>query len=118
MNKYILVIFLMLIVSMIDAQVDEAADEQLRLLIDQGNVGVSAGILVDGTVLWKDSKGFSSKEDMVLMSDRTITRIASISKSITAVVVMQLVEQGKLDLDQSIQSYIPDFPKKDKGDFQ
>ncbi|RCN47842.1 hypothetical protein ANCCAN_06036 [Ancylostoma caninum] len=39
-------------------------------------------------------------------------RIASISKPITATIAARLVQDGKLDLDQPIQSYLPDFPSK------
>lgn len=39
-------------------------------------------------------------------------RIASISKAITTVLVLQLVEQGALDLDAPIQRYVPAFPAK------
>ena len=41
-----------------------------------------------------------------------VHHIASISKPITAVAVMQLVESGKIDLDADIHSYLPAYPKK------
>ena len=40
------------------------------------------------------------------------TRLASISKPMTAVAVMQLVEQGKIDLDAPIERYVPSWPAK------
>ena len=42
----------------------------------------------------------------------TVYRWASISKPITAVAALQLVERGKLDLDSPVQSYVPGFPVK------
>jgi serine beta-lactamase-like protein LACTB, mitochondrial len=39
-------------------------------------------------------------------------RIGSISKPLTAVALMQLVEQGKIDLDAPVQKYVPSFPDK------
>jgi CubicO group peptidase (beta-lactamase class C family) len=41
-----------------------------------------------------------------------VYRIASISKPITAVAIMQLVEAGKIDLDAPIEQYVPEFPRK------
>jgi CubicO group peptidase (beta-lactamase class C family) len=43
-------------------------------------------------------------------------RIASITKPMTAIAIMQLYEKGMLDLDKPIQTYIKEFPKKIKGD--
>jgi CubicO group peptidase (beta-lactamase class C family) len=42
----------------------------------------------------------------------TVYRLASVSKPITAVAVMQLVERGKIDLDAPVQKYCPAFPEK------
>ncbi len=39
-------------------------------------------------------------------------RIASISKPLTAVALMQLYQEGKVDLDAPVQDYVPDFPEK------
>ena len=39
-------------------------------------------------------------------------RIASISKTITMAVLARLWQEGRLDLDKSIQEYVPDFPRK------
>lgn len=39
-------------------------------------------------------------------------RIASISKSITMAALAKLWENGKVDLEQPVQHYVPDFPKK------
>jgi CubicO group peptidase (beta-lactamase class C family) len=43
------------------------------------------------------------------ITPRTPFRIASLSKSFTALAVMQLVEQGRIDLDAPVQTYLPDF---------
>src|SRR5690606_14760285 len=43
-------------------------------------------------------------------------RIASITKPMTDIAIMQLYEKGMLDLDKPIQTYLKEFPKKAKGD--
>ncbi|MBK8503453.1 MAG: serine hydrolase [Saprospiraceae bacterium] len=42
----------------------------------------------------------------------TLSRLASITKSMTAIAIMQLYESGLLELDESIQTYLPGFPMK------
>lgn len=77
--------------------------------------GVVGGYSVNGKTTWKSAAGYADKKNDVLMSANTITRIASITKSFTAVAVMQLVEQNLVNLDDPIQKYVPSFPEKKKG---
>ena len=51
--------------------------------------------------------GFSDVKNKIPMSDNTIQNIGSISKTITGAAAMQLVEQGKLNLDEDINTYLP-----------
>ena len=51
-------------------------------------------------------------ENFVPAKALTVYRIASVSKPLTAVAAMQLVEAGKLDLDAPVQKYAPSFPTK------
>ena len=74
--------------------------------------GISAGVALDGKILWLGNSGIADAENNTPVTDSTLFRIASISKSITAVAVMQLVEQRKINLDMDARSYIPYFPKK------
>ncbi len=74
--------------------------------------GMSAAIVTDHQVRWSNGFGFSDLENFVPAKASTVYRLGSISKPITAVAAMQLVEQGKLDLDAPVQRYIPSFPQK------
>lgn len=78
--------------------------------------GVAAGISINQERVWSGAEGHSNKDEQQAMQIKTITRTASIAKSMTAVAVMQLVEQGLIDLEVPIQTYIPDFPKKKEGE--
>ncbi len=51
-------------------------------------------------------------ENQIKANNESVYRVASISKSITAVAIMQLVEKGKINLDEDARKYIPYFPKK------
>jgi CubicO group peptidase (beta-lactamase class C family) len=73
--------------------------------------GLSVGIFKDGHV-WVQGFGYSDLENMVPARADNSYRLASISKTITALAVLQLVEKGKIDLDKKVQVYVPSFPKK------
>lgn len=101
----------------ISAQPVPEADELLEELVTKkGNIGVVAAYSVDGEIKWINSSGYACKKELVPFSDSTQTRIASISKSMTAVAVMQLVEKSLIELDVPIQKYLPEFPRKQKGE--
>ena len=86
-----------------------------QLVIEKGNVGITAGYSVEGELQWVGAEGYACQESEVPFTKETRTRIASISKSMTAVAVMQLVEKELIDLDAPIQDYLPGFPRKEKG---
>jgi len=87
---------------------------QLRLVVDEELArGVPAGVsvaLVDGqrTVL-VEGFGLADRQQNRPASAGTVYRVGSISKLFTALAAMQLVEQGKLDLDAPIQDVLPTF---------
>ena len=66
----------------------------------------------DGQVVLERGYGLADVENEVTATADTVYRLASISKMLTGVAVMQLVEQGKIDLAAPIQTYVPDFPEK------
>ncbi|MFC1565106.1 serine hydrolase domain-containing protein, partial [candidate division KSB1 bacterium] len=55
---------------------------------------------------------YADLENSIPASGATVYRIASISKPITAICLMQLVEKGEVDLQDDIRKYVPAFPKK------
>lgn len=77
----------------------------------RGIPGLSVAVDHDGS-RWTQGFGLADLENQVPATSRTIYRLASISKPVTAVAVMQLVEQGKIDLDAPIQTYVKAFPPK------
>jgi CubicO group peptidase (beta-lactamase class C family) len=71
--------------------------------------GLSLGLVDGNEVAWAEGFGYADKEHGISASLETVYKICSISKLFTATAVMQLVEQGKIDLDQTIQAYLPEF---------
>jgi serine beta-lactamase-like protein LACTB, mitochondrial len=74
--------------------------------------GVSVAVVENGEYEWSAGFGFADLENNVPATEHTLFRLASVSKSLTAVGALELFERGQLDLDAPIQKYCPAFPKK------
>ena len=74
--------------------------------------GLSVGVVRDRELRWSAGYGLSDVENTVPATPITVSRLASVSKPITAAAVLRLVEQGRMDLDAPIQRYVPAFPDK------
>ena len=73
---------------------------------------LSVAVVAGGQMRWSKGYGLADVENSVPAKADTVYRLASIAKSITATAVMQLVEQGKIDLDAPVQKYCAAFPEK------
>ncbi len=79
-------------------------------------LGVTAGLYITDYGTFRSGAGFVDKSENKRATIDMLGRIASVSKPMTAVAIMQLYEKGLLDLDKPIQSYLTGFPKKAQGD--
>jgi methyl acetate hydrolase len=85
-----------------------AIDEMLQSAVDQREIpGVVAAITNKDQILYLKAFGKQDVAKNVPMSRDTVFRIASMTKPVTSVAVMMLVEQGKLRLDDSAGNYLP-----------
>jgi CubicO group peptidase (beta-lactamase class C family) len=77
--------------------------------------GFSGAVLVmqHDKVILKKAYGLADREWNVANTVDTKFRIASLTKQFTAACILQLVEQGKLTLDDKLNKFLPDFPKGD-----
>ncbi|WP_332861961.1 serine hydrolase [Janthinobacterium svalbardensis] len=73
--------------------------------------GVTVGFS-QGEVEWVKGYGYADLENRVPATASSSYRLASVTKPMTAVAILQLVEQGKIDLDAPVQTYVPYFPVK------
>ena len=84
-----------------------------QFLKDQQIPGMAISVSHKGKLIWSEGFGFSDIEAQKKATPNTTQfRIASISKTITAVAMARLVDENKLDFDSSVYAYVPDFPKK------
>lgn len=93
------------------AQVRRVADSLVRAFIANGDAPGSAVAVVRGrdTLLFR-AYGSANLELGVPATTSHVFRIGSVTKQFTAAAVMQLVEQGKLSLTDSIGQWVPDLP--------
>src|SRR5436190_1732490 len=70
---------------------------------------ISIALVDDQKVVWAAGFGFQDLAKKMPATAETIYRVGSVSKLFTDVAVMQLVEDGKLDLDAPVAKYVPDF---------
>jgi D-alanyl-D-alanine carboxypeptidase len=72
-------------------------------------VGMSVALVRGSEVLLAKGYGYADLENNVPATEHTVYRIASITKQFTAAAILQLVEQGKLNLDYDITRYLPGY---------
>ncbi|GAA3652392.1 serine hydrolase domain-containing protein [Flavivirga jejuensis] len=96
----------------------EAAIFEAHRIIDslqqkQHIPGIDIAISINGTMIWSEGFGFADLEHLTpVKSGTTLFRIGSVSKPLTALALGKLMEADKLNLDATIQTYVPYFPEK------
>lgn len=96
------------------AQLSQKFDS-LFIAFNKEGLFEGAVLIADDTgVVYQKAFGIANHEHKIPNSLNTVYGIGSISKSFTAMVVLQLVQQGKLDIDALINTYLPEY-RKDVG---
>jgi CubicO group peptidase (beta-lactamase class C family) len=72
-------------------------------------VGLGIALVRGEQVLWSKGFGYAQRETGMPVTSQSLFHMASISKLFTAISVMKLVEQGRIDLDAPVTHYVPDF---------
>ena len=71
--------------------------------------GISAGIVLGDDLIWNKAFGWADNRNQKLYRKHTIGRTGSISKSVTAILMMQLVEAGMIGLDAPVREFLPEI---------
>ena len=89
--------------------------DELPTLIEKYNIPAAAvAVLAEGEVV-EAAAGILNKNTQVTASPDSIFQIGSITKLWTSTLVMQLVDEGQVDLDVPIRTYLPEFKIGDEG---
>ncbi|MEO8393175.1 MAG: serine hydrolase domain-containing protein, partial [Chloroflexota bacterium] len=71
--------------------------------------GLSAGIVSDQTLIWQRGYGYANLEKQIPADERSVYRVASITKLFTSTMMMLLRDAGKVNLDDPVEKYLPEF---------
>ena len=90
------------------------AEKILYYLIQEEIIpGASVTITKQGKIIWQGGYGYANlSKKTPIDPQKTIFRVASMSKAITGVLLARLQEQKKFDWNLSLYEYVPDFPQK------
>lgn len=93
----------------------DAAEEGRRIvraaLTEQNLPGLSVAVGAGQQVVWAEGFGWADIEKREPVAPETIFRTGTLSKALTSAAVGLLLEDGRLKLDDDIQSYVPAFPR-------
>lgn len=96
----------------VDAQTkNDQLDKLITTYVNEGKFNGSVLIAEHDKITYKKGFGFANMEWNIPNQPDTKFRLGSITKQFTAMLVLQLVEQGKLKLDASVSAYLPDYPQ-------
>jgi len=93
------------------SRLNEATDLLNRAVTEQRIAGAVAAVARHGQIGYLQAVGFQNLETRAPMSERSLFRIYSMSKSVTAVAAMMLHEDRRFILDDPVARYIPEFSK-------
>lgn len=86
----------------------------LRPFVETGNFSGAVLVARRGQVIFRRAYGMANYELQVRNSPETRFHIASVSKAFTATAILQLQEQGKLKVSDSVSRFVPGFPNGDR----
>ncbi|MEO0571780.1 MAG: serine hydrolase [Bacteroidota bacterium] len=93
------------------SQIDNTLSEKYI----EGKPGATALVYRKGTVIFRKGFGLANMELNVPMQPENVFEIGSITKQFTAIAILMLEEQGKLDITDDITKFIPDYPTHGKS---
>jgi CubicO group peptidase (beta-lactamase class C family)/D-alanyl-D-alanine dipeptidase len=98
----------------------DLTDELARVIQSQIETksipAVSIALVDDQEVVWATGFGLERKDPQRRADENTLYRVGSVSKLFTDLAVLQLVEEGRLDLDASVSTYLPEFQPQNPFD--
>lgn len=116
-RKILLVTIILFRLQIAYAQDYQEAIEKARFLITQHqkqtNIpGIQVALAIGDSLVWTEGFGYCDLQSQAPVDRTTKFRIASVSKSVTAVALGKMIEQKEIDIEEDINAYLTEFPKK------
>jgi len=115
MKRNLSLLFILFSFVFISAQVEEKKlDELIKNTLKTFDVpGMSVGIVKDGKIVYAKGFGVRSLSNRLVMNDQTLVGIASNSKGFTCTALAILADEGRLNWDDKVTKFIPEFQMYD-----
>lgn len=97
------------------SDINKKIEDYVQSFYDVGQFNGTVLVSKNGKRIFSSGYGYANFEWEIKNTPETKFRIGSITKQFTAMLIMQLVEEGKINLDDSISKHIPDY-RKDIGE--
>jgi D-alanyl-D-alanine carboxypeptidase len=97
------------------ADLRERADALLAEAFAADGPGAAVIITDDGETVYAGGRGLADVEARTPITPQTVFRVGSITKQFTAAVVLQLVDEGRISLDDPVSRFLPDYPQPGAG---
>lgn len=91
----------------------ESFSSQIDRLLKNSSFNGACAVLIDGYPVYEQVKGCSNFSTRDTVNFNTTFQLASVSKTITSMSILHLVEKGEINLGDYVTEYIPEFPYKD-----
>jgi CubicO group peptidase (beta-lactamase class C family) len=94
-------------------------ERMFKAIVERAQMpGAVMGVIVDGELVWVQSAGVRETKENAAVTPDTVFRIASMTKSFTAMAILKLRDEGKLSLDDPVSRHVPSlaglpYPTKD-----
>src|SRR5699024_4346010 len=93
-------------------------DSLINYLSDENQIMGNVSIYQNGAEVYHKAFGYRDVELRIQANPHTLYRIGSVSKTYTAAVIMQLIEENKLRLDTKLKEYFPEIPNASEIDIE
>lgn len=93
-----------------DTQAAKAVDQLFSEWSNTSSPGCAIAVIKEGKIIHKKGYGMADLEHDVPIRPSSVFYIGSVSKQFVAACMLLLDEQGKIDLDEDVRTYIPEFP--------
>jgi CubicO group peptidase (beta-lactamase class C family) len=89
------------------SRTDELERYLLRKLVEANTPGISVAVVRDDEIVWAAGVGWADRERRIRTTRYTVFQLASVAKTVTCAGIMAVVEDGLIDLDEDINTYLP-----------
>ncbi|HEY6661039.1 MAG TPA: serine hydrolase domain-containing protein [Pyrinomonadaceae bacterium] len=106
----VLIVLLLLLAPKVNAQNRSKIGQRLQSFVDEGRIpGAVTLVIREGRILNFEAVGYQDLENKTPMRTDTIFDIRSMTKPVTSIGIMMLMEEGKLALNDAVEKYLPEF---------